>query len=175
MLPVNPQGVTMTADIVTEVVARFETRDAFQKAVEILRGAGFESSDLSVLDSHQSLEAAEDTATAWQDVLAGLVGEIQYVGPIATAGLIAVAAGPVGAAVAAGIAAGVSGWAVKDFLDEINAAPDTEAFAKALEEGAVLLWVRADNLGKQDNASAILRDAGGHDVHTHRRAPYQNS
>lgn len=165
----------MSDNVITEVVGRFETRAAFQKAVEALQDTGFEGSDLSVLDSHQSLEAAADTATAWQDVLAGMVGEIQYVGPIATAGLIAIAAGPVGAAVAAGIAAGVGGWAVKDFLDEINAAPDTEAFAKALEEGAVLLWVRAEDLGKQESATSILKDAGAHDVHTHRRAPYQGA
>ena len=165
----------MNEEVITEVVGRFETREAFQSAVESLKQAGFESYDLSVLDSHQSLEAAADSSTAWQDVLAGMVGEIQYVGPIATAGLIAVAAGPVGAAVAAGIAAGVGGWAVKDFLDEINAAPDTEAFAKALEDGAVLLWVRAEDLGKQDSATALLKEAGAHDVHTHRRTPYQGA
>jgi hypothetical protein len=104
-----------------------------------------------------------------------MIGEIQYVGPIATAGLIAVAAGPVGAAVAAGIAAGVGGWAVQDFLDEINAAPDNEAFAKALLEGAVLLWVRAEDLGRQEKATKLLKDKGAHDVHTHRRKPYSHN
>ena len=45
-------------DGIREVVALFETRAAFDAAVEALLAAGFRRSDLSVLSSHESIEAA---------------------------------------------------------------------------------------------------------------------
>ena len=52
----------------------------------------------------------------------------------------------------------------------IKATPHAQDFAKALEKGAVLLWVRADTAERQEAASDILRRCGGADVHTHKRA-----
>ena len=152
---------------VTEVVGRFADKESFQAAVEALRASGFERSDLSVLDTHEALGASE--SEAWTQTLTGLVGEIKYMGPLGAAGLIMLSAGSVGAAVAAVIAAGVTGAALREALDEIRATPHTEAFAKALEGGAVLLWVHAETAARQGEASEILTRHGAADVHVHAR------
>jgi len=152
-----------------EVVGRFATREAVAAAVKDLLAAGFERSDLSVLDTHESLDAAGEPGEAWRNALAALAGEIKYVGPITAAGLIAIATGPIGATIAAAAAAGLSGVALAEFLDTIRATPHTESFARALEAGAVMLWVRADDPARQARAQEILRRHGAEDVHLHRR------
>ena len=158
----------MDSDI-SEVVGRFAERDGFTAAVEALLAAGFTASDLSVLDTHESLSAAGTPGAAWQEALAALVGEIKYVGPLTAAGLIGIATGPVGAAVSATVAAGLTGAAVAELLEAVRATPHTESFARALETGAVMLWVRADSDARKARASEILRRHGAADVHTHRR------
>lgn len=154
---------------VTEVVGRFAAREPFKAAVEALMAAGFERPDLSVLDSHESLTASEGSREAWRETLDGLVGEVKYLGPLTAAGLILLASGPVGIAVAGAIAAGLSGMAIYELLDEIKATPHAKEFAKALENGAVLLWVRADAPDRQKVASDILRRHAAADVHVHMR------
>ena len=152
-----------------EVVGRFAERETFQRVVEALRAAGFAAEDLSVLDSHESLAASGPRGEAWQQTLAGMVGEIHYVGPIAAAGLIMIASGPIGAAIAGLVAAGLTGAAIKEALDEIKATPHTSDFARALENGAVLLWVRVDTADSAARAKSILIEHGAADVHSHRR------
>ncbi|MGF1611746.1 MAG: hypothetical protein ACFCUQ_20260 [Kiloniellales bacterium] len=154
---------------VTEVVGRFAERASFEDAVKALRAAGFEESDLSLLDTHESLSASESELEAWRQRLASLVGEVNYIGPITAAGLIMLASEPLGVAIAGLVGAGFAGAAVKELLDEMRATPHTEAFAKALELGAVLLWVRAQTPERQERAKAILLKHGAADVHTHTR------
>lgn len=155
--------------IVQEVVGRFSTREPFMAAVKDLRGAGFRHADLSVLDTHESISAAGSPGEAWQETLAGLAGEVNYVGPITAAGLIAIATGPVGAAVSAAVAAGFTGAALAELLANVRATPHTESFARALEAGALLLWVRAEDPERQAKASEILTRHGAADVHLHAR------
>lgn len=154
-------------DVTVEVAGTFATRESFTAAVQALQAAGFEHDDLSVLDTHESLSAAGKPSEAWQESLAGLVGEINYVGPLTAAGLIALASGPVGAAVAGAMAAGLTGAALVDLLDEVRATPHTEAFARALEAGAILLWVRVDSEARAHEAETLLARHGGSDVHRH--------
>ena len=154
---------------VSEVVGRFAERSRFQVAVEALRAVGFEVSDLSVLDTHEALSASATEDRGWVQTLTGLVGEIKYMGPLGAAGLIALSSGTIGAAIAGLVAAGVTGVALRELLDDIKATPHTEAFAKALEGGAVLLWVRAATPARQAQATRILGEAGAADVHLHQR------
>lgn len=158
----------MTSDVI-EVVGRFADRKTFTAAVEALLAGGFAASDLSVLDTHESLSAAGTPGAAWQEALSGLVGEIKYIGPLTAAGLIGIATGPVGAAISAAMAAGLTGAALAEVLETVRATPHTESFARALESGAVLLWVRAEDPTRETNASEILRRHGAADVHVHRR------
>ncbi len=152
-----------------EVVGRFAERDGFKAAVDALIAAGFARDDLSVLDTHESLSASESPGEAWRESLAGLVGEINYVGPLTAAGLIAIATGPVGSAIAAALAAGISVAAVVELLDKLRATPHTESFARALEAGAILLWVRVGDAEAAKRAEDVLKDAGAADVHPHTR------
>jgi hypothetical protein len=134
-----------------------------------LRAAGFEHSDLSVLDTHESLSASESPSEAWKQSLAGMVGEVKYVGPLTTAGLIAIATGQIGMAIAGVLAAGLTGVALRELLEDIKATPHTDAFARALEGGAVLLWVAVDTSEREAEASGLLARHGAADVHSHRR------
>lgn len=158
-----------TESPVTEVVGRFSGREPFRAAVNDLRGAGFERSDLSVLDSHDSLSAADTADSAWKETLAGLAGEVKYLGPLTAAGIILLSAGPIGAVIAGALTAGLGGLALSELLDEIMAKPHAREFARALEGGAVLLWVRADTPQRQQAARDILARCGAADVHVHLR------
>ena len=157
------------AAAVQEVVGRFAGREPFMAAVKELLEAGFGHADLSVLDTHESISAAGTPGEAWRETLAGLAGEINYVGPITAAGLIGIATGPVGAAVSAAVAAGFTGAALAELLAQVRATPHTESFARALEAGALLLWVRARDPERQAKASEILARHGAADVHLHAR------
>ena len=166
---VSDENAVTSEESVTEVVGRFAGREGFTAAVEELVQAGFALSDLSVLDTHEALSAAGTSGEAWQSALAGLVGEIKYVGPITAAGLIGIATGPVGAAVSAAVAAGLTGAALAELLETVRATPHTESFARALEAGALLLWVRAEDPEGEAKASEILTRHGAQDVHRHER------
>ena len=151
---------------VREVVALFETRESFDRAVAALLAAGFAREDLSVLASHTSLEAAERRPpTPRDEALTGLVGELKYAFPLTTAGLIAIVGGPITATVAALVAASIGGIAIKDYLDELTSHPDSSEFARALEAGGVILWVRVDNAKAEAEAGTILSREGGKNVH----------
>jgi len=154
---------------VTEIVGRFAEREPFKAAVEELLKAGVERSDLSVRDSHDSLSAAEGRTEAWRRTLAGLVGEAKYLEPITAAGLILLASGAIGAAIAGAIAAGLGGMAAFELLSEVRATPHTREFATALEQGAVLLWVRAETPERRQRARDILTRHAAADVHSHTR------
>lgn len=155
-----------------EVVGWFADRQSFRAAVRGLLDAGFRRTDLSVLDTHESLSASESPREVLAEAVSGLVREVNYIGPITAAGLIAVAMGPVGAMVSGAIGAGLTGYAVADVLRELRATPHTEAFARAAENGAILLWVRAENQAAQDRAIEILHEHRGQEIHTHER-PYR--
>jgi hypothetical protein len=158
--------VISEAQPVREVVALFETRSAFDHAVEALLTGGFSRADISVLASHTSLEAAEVSPPPPTDeALTGLVGELTYAFPLATAGLIAIIGGPITGTVAALVAAGVGGLAIKEYLDELTSHPDTDAFAEALESGGVIVWVQAPADEAVQRATAILTAEGGLNVH----------
>lgn len=162
-------GGARDARPLSEVVGRFAERAPFEAALKELLEAGFASSDLSVLDTREAISAAEPSGETWRDTLSGLVGEINYVGPITAAGLIAIATGPVGAAVAAAVAAGLTGAALADLLATVRATPHAESVARALEAGALMLWVRAESERQQDRAREILNRHGAEDVHLHTR------
>ena len=99
------------------------------------------------------------------------MGEAKYLEPITAAGLILLASGTVGAALAGALAAGLGGMAAFELLGEVRATPHTREFATALEQGAVLLWVRAETPARQRLARDILARHAAADVHVHTRAP----
>jgi hypothetical protein len=156
--------------IVREAVASFPDRDHFHRAVSNLRAVGFETSDLSVLASHDSLAAAgEPGESASKIVPAGVSDEIKYIAPLTVAGIILLSGGPIAATIAALVAAGLGGAALKELFDDYTAPRHSENFAAALHAGAALLWVRCEDSQRELTATRILEEAGGHHVHVHGR------
>jgi hypothetical protein len=159
------------APALREVVGTFADRSHFEAAVSALLEAGVERGRLSVLSSHDSLDATQGSrATKWRDGLVALVGEMRYEGPLVAAGLIALAAGPVGAVLAGLIAAGVGGAALKELLDEVSSIPDSADFARALAAGSVILWVSVESTAEEELAKGLLAKAGGTNIHIFERA-----
>ncbi|MCW8914251.1 MAG: hypothetical protein OQK24_00195 [Magnetovibrio sp.] len=153
-----------------EAVGIFSDRAGFEAAVHHLLDEGFERSDLSVLDSHESLDAAGSPGKPWKDVLTAMVGEIKYEGPLVASGAILLAGGPTAAAIASVIGAATAGVVAKDVLDEVTATPHTEHFANALAAGGVILWVGCSNAEKQAHALKVLEQFGAANVHMHQRS-----
>jgi hypothetical protein len=148
-----------------EVAGLFADRDSFQSAVDDLMAAGFERSDLSVLSSHESIDAAGKPGRSWREVLTGLIGEIKYEVPLVASGAVVLVGGPVAATLAGVIGAATAGVAAKELIDEVTATPDTEDFARALAAGGVILWVNARDDAAEQEAARILAAAGGTNVH----------
>lgn len=153
-----------------EVVGLFAERTSFENAIKGLINAGFERSDLSLLSSHESLEAAGEPGKPLHDVLRALVGELKFEAPLVASGAIFLAGGPVAASVAALIGAATGVVAVKEVIEGVTSTPHTEDFARSLEAGSVILWVRASTPEREDAASRVLTDNGASNVHVHKSA-----
>ena len=155
-----------------EVVGVFDDKKHFDGAVKALLKAGFERADLSVLASHESLEAAEaavkhgvtDTIV---DTLKALTGELKFAGPLGAAGIVILIGGPVISVVGGLIAAGIGGLALREVLSEVLAHPHHEHFERAVEAGGIILWVHVDSDDAEARATSVLAKAGGENVHTH--------
>lgn len=159
---------------IREVVGLFADRVSFEAAVHHLLESGFERPDLSVLDSHESLEAAGQPAKPWKDVLTALVGEVKYEGPLVASGAILLAGGPTAALIASVIGAATAGVATKTILDEVTATPHTESFANALDAGGLILWVACHDETQETTALKVLEQFGGDNVHIHQRTAPTN-
>ena len=156
--------------IVREAVASFPDHDHFHGAVSSLLAAGFETSDLSVLASHDSLAVAGEPREPPAKIIpAGVSDEIKYIAPLTVAGIILVSGGAIAATVAALVAAGLGGAALKELFDDYTAPRHRETFAAALRAGTALLWVRCEDSQRELTATRILEEAGGQHVHVHGR------
>jgi hypothetical protein len=161
--------------IVREAVASFPDREHFHRAVSNLLAAGFDTSDLSVLASHDSLTAAGEPGEPEPKIMpAGLSDEIKYIAPMTIAGIIILSGGPIAATVAALVGAGLGGAALKELFDDYTAPRHAEEFEAALRAGAALLWVRCEDPERELTATRILDQAGGRHVHVHGRPPRGN-
>ncbi len=163
--------ISKPLDSVKEVVGLFADRVTFEAAIEALAAAGFGRSDLSVLSSHDSIDAAGRPGKPWKDALIALVGELKYEGPLVASGAIYLAGGALAATIAGIVAAAVGGIAAKELLDEVTSSPNTEDFARSLEAGSVILWVRVSDAARMGAARAILEENGGANVHIHEHVP----
>ena len=152
-----------------EVVGVLSSRDDFEAAVKALLDAGIEQSDLSVLSSHESLAVAGKPAKPWKEALTALVGEIKYEGPMVASGAILLAGGATAAMIAGIIGAAVGGVALKEVLEEVAAQPHTEAFARSLDAGSVIIWVRIDDDAAEARAISILQHCNAANVHVRGR------
>ncbi|MFO1153196.1 MAG: hypothetical protein U1E42_05970 [Rhodospirillales bacterium] len=148
-----------------EVVGVIAKEAEFRAAVEVLLAHGFTRTDLSVLASHDSLDAAGKPATTWRDASVALVGDLRYEVPIVASGAVLLAGGPIAATIAAVIGAAVGGIAVKDVLEEVTAKPHTEAFARSVDAGSLILWVSVSDADRLATAERLLKEHGANNVH----------
>lgn len=164
----NPSAVTetqMSSHTEREMVAHFADKSSFDAAVAALREHGFRDSDLSVLATHDSIDAAGESGGSWRDALWALLGEWKVEVPLVASGAIVLGGGPAAIAVAGVVGAAVGGLAVKEVVDEVTAQPHSEEFARAVEAGNVVLWVRTPDPESQEHARGILEGCGGKDIH----------
>lgn len=161
----------MAATAPRETVGIFTSRETFEGAVAALLKAGFERPDLSVLSSHDSLDVTTAQKRSWHDALAALVGEIKYEGPLVASGAIVLAGGPVAATLAGIIAAATAGIAAGELLGEVTATSHTDDFARAVDAGSIVLWVRTTSAEQEAKASEILVENGAQNVHVHEPQP----
>jgi hypothetical protein len=158
--------------VIREAVASFPDREHFHRAVSNLLAAGFDTTDLSVLASHDSLAAAGEPPDPQPKLLpAGLADEIKYIAPLTVAGIILLSGGAIAATVAALVGAGLGGAALKELFDDYTAPRHAEDFGTALRAGSALLWVRCEDSERELSATRILGEAGGRYVHVHGRPP----
>jgi hypothetical protein len=158
--------------VIREAVASFPDREHFHRAVADLLAAGFDTGDLSVLASHDSLAAAGEPPAGQPRLLpAGLADEIKYIAPLTVAGIILLSGGPIAAGIAALVGAGLGGAALKELFDDYTAPRHAGDFQAALQAGAALLWVRCEDSERELTATRILEEAGGRHVHVHGRPP----
>jgi hypothetical protein len=152
-----------------ELVGLFDTKDKFDAAVRNLRDNGFTRTDLSVLSSHESIDVAGSDGRSWSDVLTALVGEVKYEVPLVASGAIALFGGAATAPAAIAVGAGVSAVALREFIDEVTSTPHTDDFARAVDAGSVILWVRIDpdHADAENKASQILKSNGATNIHMH--------
>ncbi|MBF0093818.1 MAG: hypothetical protein HQL33_09650 [Alphaproteobacteria bacterium] len=152
---------------VREIVGVFADRERFEGAIEALVGSGFRHGDISVLSSHDPIEALEPPGKTVREILLPFLDEMRYDAPLVAAGLIALAGGPTAALVAGLVAAGIGGVAVKKILSEVVAAPHTDNFQRALEAGSLILWVAVEDAGREAEAREVFARFGAENVHDH--------
>lgn len=152
-----------------ELVGLFDTKDKFDAAVRSLRDNGFSRTDLSVLSSHESIDVAGTDGRSWSDVLTALVGEVKYEVPLVASGAIALFGGAATAPAAIAVGAGVGAVALREFIDEVTSTPHTDDFARAVDAGSVILWVRIapEHAGAEVRATEILKTNGATNIHMH--------
>lgn len=150
-----------------EMVAVFDSKNAFEAAAAALLDAGFEESDLSILSTHDAYTSVLEKTDEKQSLFLSLFARAKYEMPLVASGLIAMTEGPAGAAIAALVAAGVGGVATKRVLDEVTSVPDSNDFVRALEAGSLILWVAVSSDEKKADAEKILKKHQGKNIHLH--------
>ncbi len=161
----------------TSVFALYATRLAAEEAVDNLRGAGFRSTDISVLfpenegtkdlghEKHTKAPEGVTTGVVSGGVAGGVLGWLTGIGALAIPGLGAfIAAGPIVAALAGVGAVGALGGIIGALAG--MGVPEYEAkrFEGRVREGGVLLSVHCDNEDWVKRAKDVLRQTGGQDI-----------
>ena len=164
----------------------YPDRQAFERALEALRAAGFRNSDISAIlperdqttrdlaheintKTPEGLAAGAGTGAALGGVLGWLVG----IGAIAIPGIgPLVAAGPVFAALAGAGAGGAAGGLVGGLVGAGIPEIEAKRYAGRIREGGYLVSVHCDDSAWAKRAEEILEATGGRDVvKTHEATP----
>jgi hypothetical protein len=161
----------------TAVFGIYSSRGAVEEAVDILRNAGFRSTDISVLLpenlgnkdlAHEKNTKAPEGVTAGGitgGVIGGALGWLAGIGALAIPGLGPfIAAGPIlgllGGLGAGATVGGIAGALVGMGIPEYEA----KRYEGRIREGGILLSVHSDNSDWTKRARQILEETGAHDI-----------
>lgn len=155
----------------------FPDRAGLERAVALLRGAGFRNSDVSMLTqetpgtkdlAHEAHTKAPEGATAGAAagaVVGGVMGWLIGIGALAVPGVGPfIAAGPIVAALAGVGAAGAAGGLIGALVGVGIPEYEAKRYEGRLRKGHLLLSVHCDDSKWAKKATDLLKQAGGEDV-----------
>ena len=170
---------------VCEVVGVFHTAEDLESAIDELLSSGFDRAELSLLASEDAVatkldgyyrpvtELADDPAVprsafvstaAIGDAEGALIGGLAYVG--ATVGAVVMSGGALGAAILAAVLAGGTGGLVGSVLARWVGHRHAAYLQDQIENGGLLLWVRAWNETDEARALEIITKHAADKVHS---------
>lgn len=175
--------------VTREAVGVFNAVEDLDRAVEDLRGQGFDTADISVLASDETVERklghrlmdtrqAEDdpqvprrpwsAPQARAEGTGALVGVMGYLGAVGAGVLTLATGGTAAAAAIIGVLAGGGAAAAGVRLANAIGKPLADSLQHQITHGGILLWVRVSDDAQAVLAKDILSRHGANDVHVHR-------
>ncbi len=161
----------------TAVFGIYRDREGVERAVDILRGAGFRNTDISVLfpenegtkdfAHEKGTKAPEGTAAGAGTgaVLGGALGWLVGIGALAIPGLGPfIAAGPIVGALAGVGAGGVVGGLVGALIGLGMPEYEAKRYEGQIRRGGILMSVHCDNPDWVKRAKDILKETGAEDI-----------
>ena len=174
-------------ETICEVVGVFHKPEHLESAIEELLSSGFDRAELSLLASEAAVaeklggyyqpvsELADDPAVpraafvssaAIGDAEGALIGGLAYVGAIAAIGAIVMSGGALGAAITAAVLAGGTGGLIGSVLARWVGHHHAAYLGDQIENGGLLLWVRAWNESDEARALEIIAKHAADKVHS---------
>ena len=173
---------------VREVVGIFSTAERLESAIDELLSSGFDRAELSLLASERAVEMklgrhfgpaaemADDpsaprtafvSTAAIGDAEGALIGGLAYLGATAAIGAVVMSGSALGAAIAAAVLAGGTGGFIGSVLARWVGHHHANYLQDQIENGGLLLWVRAWSAADEERALAIVKKHAGSHVHSH--------
>jgi hypothetical protein len=171
-----------------EVVGIFHAAEDLENAIDALLSSGFDRAELSLLASKDAVERklhrqyrpasemADDPASpraafvstaAIGDAKGGLIGGLTYVGATVAAGATVLSGGALAPTIAAAVLSGGAGALIGTVLAHWVGHHHARYLGEQIDNGGLLLWVRAWTEQDEVHAIEILRRHAGERVHTH--------
>jgi hypothetical protein len=172
---------------VCEVVGVFHKAEDLESAIDELLISGFDRAEISLLASEDAVatklggyyrpasELADDPAVpraafvstaAIGDAEGALIGGLAYVGAIVATGAVVMSGGALAAAVTAAALAGGAGGLVGSVLARLVGHHHAAYLQDQIENGGLLLWVRAWNESDEARALEIITKHAADKVHS---------
>lgn len=182
------ESTTENNNTVREVVAVFHDAAKLEAAANALLKAGFPERRLSLLgdkdavarrlgNHFEPVEIMEDDPRVPQRAFvfkadrqaaeALAVGLPFYVGALGGALMVVASGGAFAMALLAAAAGGAVGGGLGGAIAGVIGKTHAERLEENLREGGILLWVFVEDAAEEEQASEILKQAGGVDVHAH--------
>lgn len=170
-----------------EVVGIFHTPEDLESAIDELLRSGFDRAELSLLASEAAVaeklggyfrpasDMADDPAVprtafvstaAIGDAEGGLIGGLVYLGALVAVGAVVMSGGAMAAAITAAIVAGGTGGLIGSALARWVGHHHAAYLHSQIENGGLLLWVRAWSDSDEARAREIVANHAADMVHS---------